>query len=209
MGRFYLNPLNKLIGNYSFIGSSTLESELVTGALISGQVTVFKSFLSRKSKHSFNLYQSSKLSQGNNSTTCQWRFLHKWSNSESYHRRGRILFSNRGASHWNGRGRLRTGRFVLPSPNGCLSWKFVYSDRMVKLVERLLEDILNHIDCEPWVEMKWPALNWRVAYLVWLCGWTVVWRLYWDPKTVLAIFSIYDMDICNKLSWLIFQIDSR
>ena len=46
----------------------TLESELVTGALISGQVTVFKSFLSRNSKHSLNLYQYSKLSQANNST---------------------------------------------------------------------------------------------------------------------------------------------
>jgi hypothetical protein len=41
---------------------------LVTGALISGQVTVFKFILSRKSKHSFNLYRYSKLSQGNNST---------------------------------------------------------------------------------------------------------------------------------------------
>jgi len=46
----------------------TLESELVTGALISGQVTVFQSILSRKPKHSFNLYQYSKLSQANNST---------------------------------------------------------------------------------------------------------------------------------------------
>jgi len=41
---------------------------LVTGALISGQVTVFERFLSRKSKHSLNLYPDSKLSQGNNST---------------------------------------------------------------------------------------------------------------------------------------------
>jgi hypothetical protein len=33
-----------------------------------GIVTVFQFILSRKSKHSFNLYQYSKLSQGNNST---------------------------------------------------------------------------------------------------------------------------------------------
>jgi hypothetical protein len=41
---------------------------VISGALISGQVTVFKSFLSRNSKYFFNLYQYSKLSQGNNST---------------------------------------------------------------------------------------------------------------------------------------------
>jgi hypothetical protein len=61
----------------------TLESELVTGALISGQVTVFQSILSRKPKHSFNLYQYSKLSQANNSTNQP---------TESYHRRGWIFF---------------------------------------------------------------------------------------------------------------------
>jgi len=41
---------------------------LVTGALISGQFSVFQFILSIKSKHSYNLYQYSKLSQGNNST---------------------------------------------------------------------------------------------------------------------------------------------
>jgi hypothetical protein len=48
--------------------SCTLESELVTGALISGQFSVFQFILSIKSKHSYNLYQYSKLSQGNNFT---------------------------------------------------------------------------------------------------------------------------------------------
>jgi hypothetical protein len=35
---------------------------------LSGQVNVFKSILSRKSKHSLNLYPDSKLSKENNST---------------------------------------------------------------------------------------------------------------------------------------------
>ena len=68
MGRFYLILLNKLSWNYPLIVSCTLESELVTGALISGQFSVFQFILSIKSKHSSNLYQYSKLSQGNNST---------------------------------------------------------------------------------------------------------------------------------------------
>ena len=47
-----------------------------------------------------------------------------------------------------------------------------------------------------------------LVYWFWICRWSVVWKLFWDSKTVLAIFVRYDMDICNKLSWLIVQIDS-
>jgi hypothetical protein len=50
-------------------GSIGLNAKIdIVGALISGQVTVFKPFLSRNSKHSFNLYQYNKLSQANNPT---------------------------------------------------------------------------------------------------------------------------------------------
>ena len=42
-------------------------------------------------------------------------------------------------------------------------WKSVYSDSLEELEEMLLEDILNHIDCQPWAEMKWPVLNWRIG----------------------------------------------
>ena len=42
-------------------------------------------------------------------------------------------------------------------------WKSVYSDSMEELEEMLLEDILNHINCQPWAEMKWLMLNWRIG----------------------------------------------
>jgi hypothetical protein len=33
-------------------------------------------------------------------------------------------------------------------------WKSVYSDSLEKLEEILLEDILHHINCQAWSEMK-------------------------------------------------------
>jgi hypothetical protein len=57
-----------------------------------------------------------------------------------------------------------------------------------------------------WNDRCWTG---GLVYWFWICRWSVVWKLFWDSKTVLAIFVRYDMDICNKLSWLIVQIDSR
>jgi len=58
---------------------------------------------------------------------------------------------------------------------------------------------------------KWNDRCWtgRLVYLVWLSGWAIVWRLFWDSKTVLVMRIGYDMNIWNKFSWLIVQIDSR
>jgi len=54
-------------------------------------------------------------------------------------------------------------RQVASGAGGALYYRFqmdrrgenpVYSDCMEKLEEMLFEDILNHIDCQPWAEMK-------------------------------------------------------
>jgi hypothetical protein len=50
--------------------------------------------------------------------------------------------------------RLRAGRFELPLPHGCLGSKSGYSDSLEELEEKLPEDILNNIDCQPGAEMK-------------------------------------------------------
>ena len=145
----------------------------------------------------------------NTTDTCQWRSLHKWSNSESYRRRGRIFFLPISIQFILSRQVAgRTRRLVSPSPNGSPEWKSVYNDSLEKLKERLLQNILNHIDCQPWAEMKWPVLNWRDGVFGMVLAKTADLKLFWDPKTVLAIFVGYDMDICNKLSWLILQINS-
>ena len=101
-----------------------------------GIVTVFKSFLSRKSKHSFNLYQYSKLSQGNNSTN-QPIPVNKGSFPKDQILRvitgdGGYFFQTDEHPIEMIEAGCGPGRAlcVLPLPNGCPGWKSVYSDNL-------------------------------------------------------------------------------
>jgi hypothetical protein len=42
----------------------------------------------------------------------------------------------------------------------------VYGESLEELEKMLLGDILNHIDCHLWTEMRWPVLNCQVGVFV-------------------------------------------
>ena len=204
MGRFYLILLNKLSGNYPLIVSCTLESELVTGALILGQVTVFKSFLSRNSKHSHNLYQVSKLSQGNNSTNQSIPV------NEGYFTNDQILkviTGDRGYSFQTDEHPIemveagcRTGRALcITGIKWIIGVKIPFTVTVLKNWRngclRIFWTILIVNRGPTWNDRCWTG---GLVYWFWICRWSVVWKLFWDSKTVLAIFVRCDMDILIK-----------
>ncbi len=88
-----------------------------------GIVTVFQFILSRKSKHSFNLYQYSKLSQGNNSTNQpipvnEGFFINDYTLKVITGEGGYFFKPMSIPLKWSRQVADRAGRFVLALPNG-------------------------------------------------------------------------------------------
>jgi len=114
--------------------------------------------LSIKSKHSFNLYQYSKLSQGNNFTN---QSIPVNEGSFTNDQILKVITGDRGYSFQTDYHPIEMveagcgqGALYYRNQMDHRSKNPVYSNSLEELEERLLEDILNHIDCQPGSDMK-------------------------------------------------------